>query len=674
MTEIFHQLLAWVAENPVWTGLAIFLVAMAESVAIVGLIVPGVVIMFGIGALIAADAVSLQSAIAWAVAGAVAGDGLSFYIGYRYREELTRVWPFTRYPASLDKGILFFDRYGGKSVAFGRFFGPVRAVIPLVAGMMGMNPGRFAVANILSALAWAPAYLLPGMLFGASLELASEVAFRLVALILIAVSLVWLSAWLARRAFRSIQPRAARLVQRVLAWGELHPRLREIAAALADPAHPEAKGLSMFAGLLVLTIGLFALLTGAVLEGAGFPGVDRALLDALQSLRTPWADALMVSVTQLTDLAPFIGFSLGMLALFALLGHRRTAQHWAAGILFCLLAAPLLKLGLQVPRPEVVNQVPTSFAFPSGHVLRATVAFGFLAVIVARTLDLRHRWVPYAMATVLVTAVALSRLYLGVHWLSDIFGSIALGLAWVAALGLAYHRHTHPEAHWRGVTAAGVTLLVAITVPYGLLTRDQALLAYGPVEERWRMDRTEWADAGWSRLPAFRQDTRRRQDHPFNVQYAGRLDDLAQGLESSGWRQAPPFRWSDLVRFLSPGITLVELPILPQVHDGRHESLVLFRETPSGGRLVLRLWVTGVELLPGDQPLWVGNVTAQVLESAADLVTYAATAGETAEAVQSLRDDAGLPLIERRVGGRRVILMEMPKEAGGQEAPQRMPS
>ncbi|MES9896122.1 MAG: VTT domain-containing protein, partial [Candidatus Thiodiazotropha endolucinida] len=91
-------------------------------------------------------------------------------------------WPFNRHPATLQRGITFFQRYGGKSVALGRFFGPVRAIIPLVAGMLGMPPLRFLAANILSALVWAPAYLLPGIVFGASLELASEVAFRLVAL------------------------------------------------------------------------------------------------------------------------------------------------------------------------------------------------------------------------------------------------------------------------------------------------------------------------------------------------------------------------------------------------------------------------------------------------------------------------------------------------------------
>ncbi|MCW8921790.1 MAG: DedA family protein, partial [Sedimenticola sp.] len=180
MTEFFQQILAWVSLHPGWSYSVIFLTAMAESLAFVGLIVPGVAIMFGIGALIAGGAIAFWPTMGWAVAGAVAGDGLSFWLGRHYQQRLTSIWPFNRHPKSLQRGTEFFEKYGGKSVALGRFFGPIRAVIPLIAGMMGMSPLRFVVANVLSALAWAPLYLLPGIVFGASLELASEVAMRLV--------------------------------------------------------------------------------------------------------------------------------------------------------------------------------------------------------------------------------------------------------------------------------------------------------------------------------------------------------------------------------------------------------------------------------------------------------------------------------------------------------------
>ncbi|MES9896123.1 MAG: phosphoesterase PA-phosphatase, partial [Candidatus Thiodiazotropha endolucinida] len=81
MSEFFTPLLAWIGENPLWAGLMVFVVAFSESVAIIGLIVPGVVLMFGFGALIATGILEFWAVFWWAVAGAVAGDGLSFWLG-----------------------------------------------------------------------------------------------------------------------------------------------------------------------------------------------------------------------------------------------------------------------------------------------------------------------------------------------------------------------------------------------------------------------------------------------------------------------------------------------------------------------------------------------------------------------------------------------------------------
>ena len=100
--------------------------------------------------------------LAGAVIGAVLGDTVSFWIGRRFGGGIARVWPFTRSPELLPSGIRFFARHGGKSVFIGRFFGPVRAVIPLAAGIMRMPRGRFWFANVASAIVWAPMLLFVG--------------------------------------------------------------------------------------------------------------------------------------------------------------------------------------------------------------------------------------------------------------------------------------------------------------------------------------------------------------------------------------------------------------------------------------------------------------------------------------------------------------------------------
>lgn len=639
MTEYFYQLLDWVSQHPLWSGAVIFLVAMSESLAIAGLIVPGVVIMFGIGALIAAGAIDFAAAMAWAVAGAVAGDGLSFWLGYYYREKLTGAWPFSRYPTSLDQGIAFFDKYGGKSVAFGRFFGPVRAIIPLVAGMMGMQPWRFVAANVLSALVWAPAYLLPGMVFGASLELASEVAFRLVILLIMLVLLIWLTFKLAKALFALMHPHAGNWVQASLRWSSMHPKLGDVAAALADPEHPEAKGLSILASLLLLATVLFVLVLGAVLEGSALSTVNLTVLQALQSLHTPWADHLMVTLTRLTDTNIVIAMTLGVLAFLAWRRHRRTTLYWLAAVGFAVITPPLLKHGLQIPRPEVLGYPMEAGSFPSGHTLKAVVLYGFLSVIIARPLQPRWRWVPYAVAASIALAVGLSRLYLGVHWLSDVLGSITLGVIWIALLGIAYHRHAHVETHWLGLTMAAILLLTVSMVAESSLNHRQSIERYTPRVELRVIDEAKWWNSEWAAFPSSRQDTRGKLNHPLNIHYAGDPAWLADKLSSTGWHGTDLLTWEDTLKLLSPSLKLEELPVLPQVHAAQHEYLILEKNVSDERRLVLRLWPAHAKVMPGDHDLWLGSVTAQRKVQAAGLLTFAETTGNFSLPYETLISD-----------------------------------
>ena len=120
--------------------------------------------MVAAGLLVPGGTVPLLPLLAGGILGAVLGDATSWWLGRRYGSLLIGRWPFTRHPALLCKGEAFFHRHGRLSVFIGRFFGPLRAVIPLSAGMLGMPARAFWVANILSALIWAPALLLPGSL------------------------------------------------------------------------------------------------------------------------------------------------------------------------------------------------------------------------------------------------------------------------------------------------------------------------------------------------------------------------------------------------------------------------------------------------------------------------------------------------------------------------------
>ncbi len=170
MESELKNLVDLLAAHPEWAGLAMFVVSFGESLAFLSLLFPGTTLLVAAGALVPSGILPVAPVLVGAIAGAVMGDGVSYWIGKRFGHAVWRVWPFTRHPALRPTGIAFFERHGDMSVFIGRFFGPVRAVVPLVAGILRMPTARFWFANIASAIAWAPALLLPGAVFGSLVE------------------------------------------------------------------------------------------------------------------------------------------------------------------------------------------------------------------------------------------------------------------------------------------------------------------------------------------------------------------------------------------------------------------------------------------------------------------------------------------------------------------------
>lgn len=164
--ETYDVIKEWLIQNPGWAGTFVFTSCACESLAVIGLFVPGLAFMTIIGFLINADVLQIIPTLSYAVLGAVVGDGISYYIGWRFKDHLPNYWPFRKHTSWLARGKEFFVKYGTLSIVIGRFVGPVRPFIPVVAGMMHMKPRIFLFANILSALVWAPIYMMPGFLLG----------------------------------------------------------------------------------------------------------------------------------------------------------------------------------------------------------------------------------------------------------------------------------------------------------------------------------------------------------------------------------------------------------------------------------------------------------------------------------------------------------------------------
>jgi membrane protein DedA with SNARE-associated domain len=158
----------WVLElvrlYPNWTALIVLALAFGESLAFVSLIFPfwGIMVL-GIGPLLgASDALNFWTIVSAAAVGAALGDWLSYWLGYHYHEHIQRMWPLRNHPHLIEQGRAFFKRWGAWAIVIGRFLGPLRASVPIVAGITEMPQIRFQIANWTSAFLWAAVLLAPG--------------------------------------------------------------------------------------------------------------------------------------------------------------------------------------------------------------------------------------------------------------------------------------------------------------------------------------------------------------------------------------------------------------------------------------------------------------------------------------------------------------------------------
>ena len=151
----------FVRANEAWAPWITGALAFGESLAILSLVIPATVILVGIGALIGGAGLDFWPIWIGAVIGAILGDWVSYEVARHFGEPIKSSWPLNKQPQLLDRSENLIRRYGVWGVFLGRFFGPLRALVPLVAGIFLMPRALFQIGNVGSAIVWAMVLLGP---------------------------------------------------------------------------------------------------------------------------------------------------------------------------------------------------------------------------------------------------------------------------------------------------------------------------------------------------------------------------------------------------------------------------------------------------------------------------------------------------------------------------------
>ncbi|WP_137888540.1 bifunctional DedA family/phosphatase PAP2 family protein [Pseudomonas sp. 2FE] len=403
MSEWLNSLTGWLSAHPEWLALSIFLVACVECLAIAGIVVPGTVLLFAIAVLAGSGALGLGETLLLAYTGGLLGDALSYALGRRFHQNIRRLPGLRHHPEWLIGAEHYFQRYGVASLLVGRYIGPLRPMLPMVAGMLDMPLGRFIAVSLIAAAGWSVAYLLPGWATGAAMRLPLPEGF----------------------------------------WGEAAVVALGLALLLALSIHSslrnQRRATALAAGLsLSLLLALFI----------GWPRLaqlDQGLMTLVQEQRHPGLDNLMVLITRLGDFKTQLSVGL-LLGLLLLLTRQWRALLFVGGTLLgSALANQSLKLLLARARPEVLLEPLHSFSLPSGHSSASFAFFLVLGVLAGRGQPARLRLTWLLLASLPALAIALSRVYLGAHWPTDIIAGALLATG-VCALSLTLTQWKTPLA------------------------------------------------------------------------------------------------------------------------------------------------------------------------------------------------------------------------------------
>lgn len=629
-SESIQPILQWISAHPTWSGFVVFLISLSESLAIVGLFVPGVVMMTAIGAMMGGGILPFWETLAWAILGAIVGDGISYWLGYHYHEHLRDFWPFKQFPGLLKRGENFFKEHGGKSIIFGRFVGPVRPMIPVIAGMMDMPPRRFLIFNIISAIAWAPLYSLPGILFGATLgTLSKEVGWNIFLIILLFLLALWIiyvfllkiGIWIGRNIQRSLKS-----IWRKWQSSNRLPWLHKMLAT----AQGSEEGQLGAALLFIISMTAFL---GITINVMNWEGISLWNEHVYQALRALYADKIVDIFTFITGfgqpsvLLP-VAFVIGLW--FFWRKNYIAMFSWLFTIGLFEAIGYSLKSIVAMPRPEGIMQLTQEYSYPSGHALTATLVYGLAAAFIQHAVLPVHRWIAWAISIPMIILISFSRLYLGMHWFTDVLGGITLGIAGVSIGILIFRRLEHHVPPIKDILIPG---LICLAIGMGYFTIKQFPKIRMNVVRQWSQSDisiNDWWQDQTDTYELYRTGAIKRIATYFDIQWLGNLDEIKETLEKRGWKPVSQLNVQSGLMFLANNPKYDALPVLPKFHRDRLPVLVLAKSIKENQRLVLQLWHS--DFVDNDKtPLWVGTLRVETLKHPLPLISIFQETSENIE-------------------------------------------
>ncbi|HJN38538.1 MAG TPA: bifunctional DedA family/phosphatase PAP2 family protein [Gammaproteobacteria bacterium] len=577
LEEAIKNLSEFLHHHPNYGQLFAFSIALIESLPIIGTVVPGIITMSLVGSLMGSKTIPLMTTFISTILGALVGDFMGYYLGRKGQNHLQSMPLFKRYQYLFDWGENFFNQYGTVSILIGRFIGPLRSTVPLIAGVLKMPQWLFAVAIIPTATLWALVYLAPGFLLGAY---AIDIPHQLVV------------EYLLYFCFGTL------IILMIHKHSKLRSKFEQCLLFWVQPPYQHA---IMNITLSCLGLGLISYF---VIHNIGIHTINASLYSFVMSLHITLFNKVTVVFSALGDKYSLAAVYIIIMAYFIRLKEYQTIAILAVCGMGSALSIHVIKHSIFFTRPLFAETVIQGPSFPSGH----TAAIITLSMLIY-SLSPKNRALKNTLILVCFMVMS-SRLYLGVHWLSDIVGGIFLGLlfGYIGHYLFKVYEKNLRQPHWIPVYLVAVTLLTATFTQYK--TRSYYPELYTPpLPSITDITLSQWQHQLPGSLPYIRKSRFNFPISALNLQYLGSLDSLQQQLSTHGWQIIPSINISSIITAWHN--SSAEPPFIQPLYLNQPPIVSLQKNTSTKETHTIKLWKSSYTI--ANQTLYVGTLSKKTL-------------------------------------------------------------
>lgn len=630
--EFFNHFLPTVQHLGIWGYWVVALISLLESLAFVGVVVPGAILIVLAGFFSAQGYLDLGDLIWFAAIGAILGDSLSYYLGTR-GTKLFRAENKLLKLSHLEKGEQFFKKHGNKSVFLGRFIGPIRSIVPFVAGLSKMNKWSFLLWNVTSAFLWVATHLLLGYFFGGAIKTievwSSRTGIFIFSFFLL-LAVIWFIVKKSGQFFHFLKSILISIKNAVITNRDVerfvknHPKLFRFVERRLNRENFSGLPLTFLFIAFVYVLSLFFGIIQDVITSDVIVAADTRIANLLFAFRDTELVKIFTWITLLGKWQIVVSATVILSFILWLWKKRIHLLPLWVTIIGSGLFTSLGKLAFHRPRPDVALYIEDTFSFPSGHATIAVAFYGFLVYILFRQIKKwKYKINALFFGITLILAIGLSRLYLGVHFLSDVWGGYLLGTLWLL-IGITiseWLQHRKPLVLFTPTqkTKIAVSVLILAEVAFYV----NFALHYNPPIARQETPSVILADTvldvfGDKNISHFTETLIGEQQEPLSFVVIAKNDQsLVDAMQMAGWYRADSATFVSVAKLAKYAIFKENYPTAPmtpsfwssKVHDFGFEKPTEAQNVRE--RHHARFWRTQFETQDGNR-VYVGTASQDV--------------------------------------------------------------